>query len=121
MKNEENKIGLTTDQARKLIELSEECMKMVVSEESDVDQDFKKYLGRYLSALAIDAESENKNYNLRKMVSVRKKAIKAINNYLGYSPTADDLLNRLFSIAGNIDYPIANAIKQDINQLKKPH
>lgn len=97
MKKENQKIGLTTEQSRKLIELSEKCLKMLIPGESVVDEYFKRNLGLYLSALAIDAENENKKYNLKKMINIRRNAIKAFNDYLGYSPTADDLPNHLLT------------------------
>jgi hypothetical protein len=119
MKELEEKIGLTTEQARHLIELSQRYEKRLSSDASSPKFQFGNYLASYLSRLAIDAEIENKDYKLKKSDSIRRSLIKDCSRYLGYAPTPDDLLRYISQLLGEIDDTTTDAIRRDLIGLTK--
>ena len=119
MKKDEGKVGLTSEQARAVFELSHNYVRHLGFDVSKPEVWFGNHLGNYLSMLAVDAEIENSGHRVKKSVGLRRDTLKAFENYLGHPPTADDLLNPLSQAMGKIDDAIADAIRRDIKRLVK--
>jgi len=118
MKEDEAKIGLTSEQARELFELSHNYMGQMGFDVSNPEVWFAQHLGNYLSMLALDAEIENSGHSVKKSVGLRRETMTAFESYLGHPPTADDLLNPLSQATGKIDDAIADAVRRDIKRLR---
>jgi hypothetical protein len=117
-------IGLTLEQIHDLRQLADR-LRGTAGHIADQDVWFARYVGVYFARLAVDAATEKlpvrnveNEISTRVIPEVRRATLILLENSLGRKLTPADLLNRL-KTAGSVDDAVAEAVRGDIDRLRK--
>lgn len=117
-------IGLTLQQIHDLRQLADR-LRRTEGDITDNDVWFSRYAGIYFARLALDAATEKlpqrqpeEGISTRVTPEVRRSTLTVLQNALGRKLTADDLLDRLWTL-GTVHDAVVEALRRDIERLER--
>ena len=110
MNSDDVTVDLTEAQASELMDLMHQYDAAIGHNMTDPAVWFGNHVSMYVKALALDATMEAHGFRMRKSIGTRRSSLQACENYLGWAPSARDILGEVSRLVAVPPY-IADAIR----------